>query len=212
MEEKKLTEAYSLPYAIKTEWTSFLVFSILFVPFAIIGIICLLNDPDNIFKSFLSFFGWCLSWGMWVISMSWLLCFKITLEEDKIIYRTLLSWLFRKNEVRFSDIEKVEIKIGTGKERARKNAFYRLNIYDNSLHKKDPLTINMKPFSQRDLAIIADVISTKNPSARLDNKILALKKGNFNPIISEGIRKIWQLAFSLFIVFLALAIIRAIKR
>ena len=201
MEPQKVSGTYSLPYTIQTEWTGYLIFSILFGPIAILGIFATLKNPST--------------WPLLLIALVllstfliWIKSFKILIKEDRLIYNTLFS---RNNKVMFSNINKLEIKIGVwGDESAKKNAYYRFNIYTRSSEK--PLTINMKPFGKRDLAILADAIVTKVPSVKMDELTHQLKEGNFKPIVSEGIRKIWQIALLVLWIFLALAIFHALAK
>ncbi|MFC1704041.1 hypothetical protein ACFL1E_04595 [Candidatus Omnitrophota bacterium] len=199
MKLKKVTGTYSLPYTIKAEWTTYLVGTILFLPIIVVILFCIAKRPET----------WPLlvpPTGLLIWWMIWANAFEITIKEDKIIYKTLTS---RNNQIQLSDIKKIAIEIYTRKIGEATKAFYRFNIYHKS---SGPLAINMKPFGQRDLAILADAIATKVPSLEMDEKTRELKEGDFKPIISQGIRGIFQLGLYLLLIYSIVVIIRALLK
>lgn len=196
----KVQDTYKLPYTIKAEWTAYLVFSIMFVPITLLWIIDYRPDTNSwqpilILLSILTLF------------LIWIKIFRITLENNKIFYKTLFS----KKELLFSDIKKIEIATGidrTASEemagvsfvKRRMGAFIRMNISS----KNELLSINMKPFSKRNLIIIVDAITIANSNVELDAPALALKQGDFKPVVSATIGKIWQILLYIFWIFLAI--------
>jgi hypothetical protein len=194
----KVSGTYSIPYIIKAEWTSYLVFSIIFGPVTILGTIIVFQDPT----------GWpILLIGAILLGyfLFWIDSLRISLLEDKIVYKSMFS----SKEVLYSNIKKMQINIGI-KRGQKGKGFYRLEIYSGS--SKGVLTINMKPFSKRDLAILADAVTTKNPHVETDDLIRAIKEDNFKAVTSAGLRKVWQIILYVFAVSLAFSMIRALMQ
>ena len=198
MNLSKVSGMYSIPYSIKAEWTSYLVFSILFAPITIIAAVAVFKDPSGwpVLLVIALLLGWILFW---------LGSYKILLLEDKIVYKTMFS----SKEVLPSNIRKMQISIGIQQGQKGKG-FYRLEIYPSS--SENVLTINMKPFSKRDLAILTDYITINNPYVEIDNLIREIKESNFKAVTSAGIRKVWQRLLYIFVSSLVLSIIRALMQ
>lgn len=190
-----MSGTYSLPYTIKAEWTAYLIFSIICGPFILLALWRANTDTSWVSPTIVFFF-------IWVLAMFWIYSFKIKILEDKIVYKTLFA---RIKEVLFLNISKIDIKIGMNRD-GRNKGYYRFNIHQNL--SEEPIIINIKPFSQRDLAVLTDVICTKVPSVIMDDLTHELKDGNFKPIISAGVKKMWQIALVIFIAFLVVAIIK----
>lgn len=161
---------------IRARWRSLAVFTILSGPIIILWGLVTFTNPAGWLGSLISIG---LLVGLWL----WFFGLKIIIEEDKIVYRTLLT----RSEVVRSAITKVEIGIGL-----HQKGYYRLNIYDSGRYAQEPLAINIKPFESRDLAALLNAIAATAPSAELDKKALQLKDGNLGPIMREGISKIWR--------------------
>ena len=198
----KVKGTYKLPYIIKAEWTAYLVFSILFGPIILLLLAAYYINPDsNIWQAVL------FALGTLIIFLVWISYFKVILNSNGIFYKTLFSKGFKVN---FSEINKIEIDIGmhsSGSEKQeRQVGYYRFNIFTHS--SEVPYTINMKPFSKRDLAILVDLAVAANPSIKLDKLAHDLYEGNFNPIASQGIRKFWQVALWIFLIFLIISLLR----
>ena len=199
----KVKDTYKLPHVIKAEWTAYLVFSILFGPISLLSLAAYYKNPDsNMWQAVL------ISIGILTLFLVWIAYFKIILNSDGVIYKTLFSKGFK---AKFSEIKKAEIDIGmrsSGNEQLgrQKGGYYRFNIFTHS--SELPFTINMKLFSKRDLAILIDAIMVTNPSVELDKFSRNLYEGNFKPIVSEGIRKFWQVALWIFLVFLIINLLR----
>jgi len=90
----------------------------------------------------------------------WLRFFKIELSDDGILYRTLWN-LGRSKSLAFTEISKVEIKIGIFKYSDRFKPTVRLDLYPNRSVKKPPIVINMKVFAERDLKTFFDLLGSK---------------------------------------------------
>ena len=200
----KVKGTYTLPYAIKAEWAGHMIFSILFIPISLLWIVVAYkNQSQNFLLPIL------IPWIILTIFLVWLASFKIILRTGSIFYKTLFS---KGKEIPYTNIKNVEIDIGlfpSGSglcERASRRGFYRLNLFRHAI--EEPVTINMKPFSKRDLAIIVDRITVANPSVGLDELSQSLKDGDFGPIVKAGIRKVWQVALYIFWLFLTLNLVR----
>ena len=203
----KVRGAYQLPYTIRAEWTGYLVFSIIFVPIALLGAFAVYKNPSS--SSLAPVY---LPLIVLALFFVWIESFRITLSADGVSYKTLLSKGFN---VQFAQIKKVEVDVGlypsgSEKQAVRNRGFYRFNIFTNDA--AAPFSINMKPFSKRDLAILTDVIAAQNPSVSLDERSRRLKDGDFKPILYEGLRKIWQILLAVLGIFLALGLLRALIR
>jgi hypothetical protein len=198
----KVTGTYNLPYIIKVEWTAYTVFSIIFIPFLVSALV--LQDIQ----------AQSLVLVLFLIAIVWLERFKISLTASSIEYQTLLSG---KHSIDFSEIDKVEVDIGFSQYSAgwqhyyksRTQAYYRLNILQNG---QKTLTINMKPFSRRDLAIVMDAIYSHNPNIKMDDYSRSLKDGDFKPILMGGIKKMWQVMLFIFSFSLAISLLHLLLK
>ncbi len=195
---QKVKGTYTLPHVIKADWTAYLIFSIFFGPIVILGIFATLKNSSAWPVSFVALI-------FLVAFLAWINSFKIILSDDKIIYKTLFS---KNKEAIFSKINNMEINIGLKHKANAKSAFYQLDIYERG--SIELLSINMKPFSKRDLAIIVDTIAIKAPSAKMDELTYQLKEGDFKLIVSEGIRKSWQVLLIIAVMSLSIAIFHAL--
>ncbi len=189
-----MEEKYKLPYRIRTEWVSYLVWSILFCPMVVIAIIATYQDDtfwpmDILLIIFLGFV------------ILWLKGFKIDILEDKVMYKTLFS---RKKEIRYSEVKKMKLEVGVNNQNTAGKGFYRL-VFLGSLS-ETILVINMKPFGKNDLAILIDAVANKSTNVEMDKELAELRDGNLNPVIVTGIKKFWQFALWYFMVTLSISI------
>ena len=137
----------------------------------------------------------------------WLYCFEIVLHEDRLSYRTLFSG---RREILFADITRAKIEVGIGQGlKARTQPFYRLELSDRGRFARDPLIINMKPFSRSDLARVAQAIVRNAPSAKIDKPVVSLSQGSIKPLTRQAAKQIWKAAMLILVVFLVLGLIRA---
>ncbi len=199
----RVKNTYKLPYTIRAGWTSYVVpTSIIFGPLSLVAVLVAFKSPSHA-QSFL--LPDLIIFGSLTFFLIWIASFKIVLNSDSISYKTLFS---KGLQVKFSEIKKVEIDIGMhssrSKQSGRQKSYYSLNIFTHS--PKQHLSINMKPFSKRDLAILIDAIMVANPSVELDRLSRNLYEGDFKPIVSQSIRKFWQFALWWFLVFLVMGL------
>jgi len=180
----KVKDTYNLPYTIHVEWTAYLIFSTLLLPIVLVFILTTYanrTSADNLIFELI----------ILAILSSIFIClksFKIILKEESLCYKYLF---FKSREILYSDIQSANIEVGITSVKATNKPFYRLNLYKD--YSEEPLTINMKSFSKRDLAIIIDRLVTVNPGIVLDELSQNLIEGNFKPIVNTGIRRILQL-------------------
>jgi len=191
----KTNGAYSLPYIIKAEWTSSLLFLILLGPIVILFL-------HLSFKSLSALPGFILSLSVLSGVLVWLRSFKITILEGEVIYDTLFS---KNNRMAFTDIKKLEISIGASN---RKAGFVRFNVCSGA----GMIAINMKPFGKHDLAVLADVLASRAPGAKTDEMVEELRRGNFSPVASATAKKIWQVSWSIFLMFFIIALIHGLTK
>ncbi len=161
---------------IRARWRSCAIFTILCGPIVVLWGLVAFTNPTG-------WLGLCISVGLLAGFWLWFFGLRIIIEDDAIIYRTLLT----RSEVARSAITKVEIGIGL-----HQKGYYRLHIYDSGRFAQEPLAINIKPFEPRDLAALLNAIAAKAPAAEFDHRARQLKEGNVGPIVREGIRKTWQ--------------------
>lgn len=91
---------YTLPYRIRSEWVSYLVWSILFCPMVVLAIVITYQDTtfwpmEVLLLIFLGFI------------IFWLKGFKIDVLEDKVVYKTLFS---KRKEIRIFRNKKNEVQ------------------------------------------------------------------------------------------------------
>lgn len=199
MELEKIKPNYSLPYIIKSGQSGYAVFISLLGPLIILSTIVAIQNPDT------------NAWLGAIILLVILLCIfsyfaslKIILGENKIIYKTLFSG---QKEVLFSNIIKLQISVGLDSTvESRLNGFYRLEIYEKA--NDNPIRINMKPFSVDGLALVINLIVEKNPSVKMDDRVLNLKNRNIQTVINQGIKNFWKIALLLLSIIVISAILR----
>ena len=186
---KKARGTYQLPYVVKAEWTTYFIFSLLFGPIALLWLVGYFKNPvANAWAPLLILFL------VLTLFLVWAAALRVILEKDRIIYQTLFS---RRRELFFSDVKKVKISIGL---------YYQLNLF--GARNSQPLTINMKPFSRRNLAIIIDAVASENQAVELDRLSVSLVEGDFKPIISAGVKNVWQVFLWIFWIFFAISLVR----
>jgi hypothetical protein len=192
----KTPNTVPLPCSIRAEWTAYAVFSILFVPLSLLFLNSYLQNPSANSGQPVFF-----SVGILAFFLIWISAFKINLTQQGITYKTLFSKGF---QIDFSSIKKIDVAIGINA--GRKGGFYRLNL--TTTDSAEPFTINMKPFSKRELATLIGAIVAATPAVELDGFSKQLYEGNFNPIVSQGIRKLWQVTLSMFFFFPSLMLLK----
>lgn len=195
----KTNPSYSLPYTIRVEWTTYMVFSLFFIPISALFIFVNMKSP---FLSPWAGFGFPLVFLS--VFLIWAQSFTIVLKEDRIIYKLLHFAVHR--EVKYCDISKLKIDVGLGPASLKHHAYYRLFFVDKS--GKEILVINLKPFSRRDLALLVDIVSRKNKEVEMDELSMKIKEGGISSIAAEGARNIWQIASLIFWVFLLSSLMR----
>lgn len=204
--KQKLTGTYSLPYIIKMEWQSALFLLCLIAILPILMGIVIWRDPASIIVNIKSIEG-LLMLTISILLPLWIIRFIYALEirllEDRIIYRTLYKGiLFKTQAVFYSELAKIEIKIGNiGKGWGLEH----LHIYNKSF--KEILVIGLTSFSRKDWAVIIDAIVKKAPSIEIDHFAEQVKEGYFKPINYEDIRQFWQIMWWVFLLSLGIPII-----
>ncbi|HBA84190.1 MAG TPA: hypothetical protein DCZ95_08880 [Verrucomicrobia bacterium] len=176
------------------------MFSLLFSPICILALVVTIKKPDQ--------------WHALLFTLAaaafpqlWLYWFEIVLHEDRLSYRTLFSG---RREILFADITRAKIEVGIGQGlKARTQPFYRLELSDRGRFARDPLIINMKPFSRSDLARVAQAIVRNAPSAKIDKPVVSLSQGSIKPLTRQAAKQIWKAAMLILVVFLVLGLIRA---
>ncbi len=133
-----------LPYIVKAERLSYLIFLVILGPIILLGLILL---PGN--KS---------TWpvpliGIAILLLIWLVIgsFKICLLEDRIVLKSLLS----NHEVSYSEISRAEF----GYKNTGRGYVPALFIFCKT--DTTPRSILIKSFSTKDLRLVKEVLSTK---------------------------------------------------
>ncbi len=189
MSKQKIINIYSLPYKFGSEWIAYLVFSIIFIPIGISSIFIALEDPEAYLFALFSVF---LSVGFLFFIGS----FKVEIREYRVIYKTLFS----KQEIPIEEIQRLDMIITT----VQNVPAYYLNMISHD----EKLSINMKPFSKKDLAILIDLVATKNNKIELNELATELREGKYSKINNESIRKVFQMVISILATWLLAWIIK----
>jgi hypothetical protein len=137
-----------LPYTIKAERHTYLIF--LFM----IGPIITLSLIGTLFRASI----WPVPVIMTILLGSiWLVIksFTICLLDDKII----VTSLFRRHEIRYQEISRFNF----GYKKTNRGAVPAIIIVQKNI--KKPFSFPIKPFSKKDLAIVGNVMQMKAPSA-----------------------------------------------
>jgi hypothetical protein len=93
---------------------------------------------------------------------------RITIKEEGVVYNRLFVC---SKSIRFDEMKKVWVEFGGN---GRKPTY---GLLIASVHPgKKPLVINIKPFSRGGLKTLIDIISSRAPSAQLDEKCERMKK------------------------------------
>jgi hypothetical protein len=198
MNQQKVTNIYLSPLVITPEWTAYVILpSILAVP-CVFGFFATLKITAAWPTLAVPLF-------MLILFLLWIGGFKIYIRDEKIIYKTLFS----KKEMLFADVQKIKIAIGVcNNGRINNSAYYNLNI----IGENQELMINMKPFSRRGLATIVDSLCLHNSNIELDDFSKKLREGDVKPIINEGIKQFWKVALWLFVTFLIIGLVSALRK
>lgn len=187
-------------HRIQAEGTSRLIFLLLTSPLAVLGLIASVKSAEADFLLVVLF--------VVLFPQLWLCCFEIVLHEDKMSYRTLFAG---RREVLFTNITRAKTEVGMGAGfKGRTQPFYRLVLFDMGRFARDPLIINMKPFSRSDLARVAQALVKNASSAKIDKSVVSLSQGSIKHLTHEASKQIWQAAMLIFVVFLLLGLVRAL--
>ena len=141
-----------LPYTIKAELVSYLIFLIIIGPVILLGIYATLPHGGQVWSVLLV--------GGFLFGLIWLTIgsYKISLLDDKIILKFLLT----RYEIEYPEISKFEF----GLKNTGRGAVPALCIYFSTARK--PIRYPIKPFSRKDLALVGRVISMKAPRSMGD--------------------------------------------
>src|SRR5438552_1729967 len=116
----------------------------------------------------------------------------------------------------YKEMTEVGVYVGIGrpfseeaKRTPRGKGWYRLTIWREG--KKNPLLINMKPFSREDLCLVAKRIR-ENSNATLDKTVTELSEGHFEAVMGQFYKSVPQLVAWLLWMGGALGIANALWR
>ncbi len=172
------TPRFMLPYTMETEWTAYLMLSIMALPFAVMFAWGVYQRPA-LATSFLVPIGFmALLFGYAYFSFR---ANKITLHGDGLSYRTLRT---KERYLKYADITDMTVSIGDHS--SGNKSHYQLNVHTAA---SEPLRIDMKPYSKQDLAMFFAVISEMNPAVELDDTCTQLCSGNNDQMIATGMKR-----------------------
>ena len=133
-----------LPYIVKAERMSYLIFLVILGPVILLGFVVVLRNMS--------------AWptpliGIMILLLIWLVIgsFKICLLEDRIVLKSLLS----SHEAPYSEISRAEF----GYKNTGRGSIPALFIFSKT--DKKPRSILIKSFSKKDLRLVKEVLSTK---------------------------------------------------
>jgi hypothetical protein len=131
------------------------------IPFSIVGIFNLFNPPLNLFVLLI---------GPVVFALFYVYLFRNTviIEEHTLKSTTF----FTSSEIPYEDIQKAEIKL-----KIRGNPPYQMKIFHKNEQTSNPIVINIKLFSRKDLKVLARALAEKSPQADLDAAIKRMIDG-----------------------------------
>jgi len=183
---------------LKTDWSSYFIFSLLSSIFLTLGLMISLKRPDE----------WQFILLMFVFAIFphiWLSAFKIVISPKKLYYRSLFSF---RNEIAFSEITKAIIEVG---KMDKNQPFYCLKIFDCKGHSESPIVINLKPFSFQDIAKLTKAIVENSPSTSdISKDIIGLSKKDLLPLRHQMLKKIWKVGIFVFFLIFILSFLRAL--
>ncbi len=193
---------YTLPRVIRAERTS------LYATYGIVAVILCLAVPDisrdvNALYTIVVMLG-VAAWATLAIEAQ-----RIVLDKEGIAYRSLLE---KMRKVRYADIARLEVSVGTYSPMGRGNS----TLTVVPIPGRSPLRINMKLFRKVDLYSICSVIRQQNREVLFDRistellheNIRPLEKASVNATISNSIvAGIFHLLVTLFVSGAALALI-----
>jgi hypothetical protein len=176
---------------------------------ALLGLLFLIPALAAFFKNKSFFEGVIFSVALYLFPQVWFAGFRILICDDKLSYRTLFSG---EHKIEYSKLQKAEIKTGLAHDDHGKSLpYYRLCLYaTESGASKAPFVINMKPFTRDGLVMLAKAIVENAPNAKVCNKIRSLSQSDMQPIIKEGIGKIWQISIFVLILMILLGLLKAL--
>ncbi|MBU0707318.1 hypothetical protein KKG41_03025 [Patescibacteria group bacterium] len=109
--------------------------------------------------------------------------------------------------IQVDDITNIQIVIFQPGQGNGKKPFYQMHLNMNG---DSTLSINIKPYSVSDLALLLQTITTKNSRVILNDLASELQKGNIGPIVRRGSIRIVQWALLLGLATAFLVLVRAI--
>lgn len=191
------------PIIIGSDWVGHLVFFFLLVLLPIVSTYdAFASHSDSCVDKLI------VGYSLFLIPQVWLHAQRVFLYDDEIVYR---KFYFLKQRLKWNNIGRVELalkKFGQcGMDKY--NGYYCMNFYLKN-EKAIAMSINIKPFSRDGLAVMAHAIIRNAPNATMDNAIVALSKKSTNLITNEVVANMVRLFIFLTILFLILALFKAL--
>jgi hypothetical protein len=139
------------------------------IPFCIVGGFNLFYPPLNWFVLLIGPY-------FFIVSYLFLFLNTVTIKE-----RTLkITTIFTSSEIPYEDIQKAQIKL-----QIRGNPPYQMRIFHKNARIRNPILINIKIFSKKDLQILALTLIEKAPHADIDAAIQRMIKGQIPSLLSN---------------------------
>lgn len=161
-----MEENITYPYKMRAE---IFIAIIVAIPFSIVGIFNLFNPPLDLRVILI---------GPVVFALIYAYLFRntVTIEEDALKTTTIFS----SNRISFEDIQKVKIKL-----EIRGHPPYQMQIFHENEQTRNPIVINIKLFSRKDLKVLARTLIEKSPQAELCTGIKRMCDGQMPSFFSS---------------------------
>jgi hypothetical protein len=197
--DNNIERYYTIPYTIKADWKGSLVPIVIFDLPMVCAVFALRQIVPIWVNVIIISFIPLLFWGL-------LSTFEIKITEDRIIYK---EFFIKNIEMLYSNIISVKFASGVCQTSGWGHGFFRLVIHDKA--KDEPLIVNMKILTKRDLAILVDALLTKNSSIKTDKSVDKIRATKLNEVILTSLRiNVAQIFWILFSMTIGIALISRI--
>lgn len=138
-------------------------------PFSIVGIFNLYNPPLNPFVILI---------GPAVFALIYVFFFPNTVTIEEHVLKT--TTIFSSSRISYEDILKVKIKL-----EICGYPPYQMQIFHKNEQTSNPIVINIKLFSRKDLMVLARTLIEKSPQADLCDGIKRMRDGQMPSLLSH---------------------------
>ena len=137
-----------LPFSFKTRKTVYIIWSIIPGCLAVSYFYLSIKQPQLILVSLLLL-------GLIILFFIWFKFFKVTLTNEKMIYRTLFGG---RNELFWKDIDYAKFESGRNKHSSFNTPLFRLKLKRKQITQEKDININLMMFNEKDIDLLLSIM------------------------------------------------------